>query len=480
MKPNPLFRLAATVALLCAWAAFGQRVSPSSVNDPAADATQLYSWVQGQNLVIVADFIGLEQPEGGPTWARFDENVLYEIHLVRGPSSLDDTLTWQFRFTAPLPIYQDPNAMPLAVPPNTRGSDVFSSLAQGLAFQQTYTVTQLTNGANPTVVASNVAVPPPNVGPRTSQVVYGLNSSTSYENAFGDLGNSHNTIGALAGGGQVFAGPRDDPWFEDEGAIDDLFSLRPIQNPSESARNAHAYLNTHAIVLEIPLTVANGGTAVVAGAGNVNQIVGVWASASRRAATVRRPGLPDLSLGPWRQVSRVGLPLFQAWYIGIQDRDRWSRATPKDDITLFASYLLDPVIVRDVAALGYYAPGQALNPCAGSGGNGPQTNRTDLVQIYDDGLTTLAATGDVLRVDLGTASGFPNGRLLTDHVTDITAAILLCGASSISSFNGVTGPTSNEPEAPLPKTSAGNPVFPYLQPPWDGRSANMRLAPSLP
>ena len=85
----------------------------------------------------------------------------------------------------------------------------------------------------------------------------------------------------------------------------------------------------------------------------------------------------------------------------------------------------------------------------------------------------------MLRVDLGLPSGFPNGRLLTDNVVDTELGLLLCGATKIGALAGAAGPQSNEPEAPLPKGGA-TPAFPYLQPPWEGRSANPRPVPSLP
>jgi hypothetical protein len=148
--------------------------------------------------------------------------------------------------------------------------------------------------------------------------------------------------------------------------------------------------------------------------------------------------------------------------------------TPRDDLITYAGYLLNPVLVRDAAALGYYGAG---GPLAGCNGSTLQTNRMDIVAVYNLGYPGITTVGDVLRVDLGAASGFPNGRLLTDHVVDITAGLLLCGASGIANLMGVTGPQANE--VPLPKGGA-TPAFPYLQPPWEGRSANVRPAPSLP
>ena len=78
--------------------ASSHREAPSIAQDPTADNTDLYAWVQGSNLVILANYIPLEEPAGGPNFHRFSDDVLYEIHIARGPLSLNDALTYQIRF----------------------------------------------------------------------------------------------------------------------------------------------------------------------------------------------------------------------------------------------------------------------------------------------------------------------------------------------------------------------------------------------
>jgi hypothetical protein len=467
--------------------ASSHREAPAIADDPAADNTDTYAWVQGNNLVVVANYIGLELPEGGPNWAKFSDDVLYEIHIAHGGTSLDDALTYQFQFRTARPTYLAPGGNPLPGPAAGQGQEFFAQLTGSGAFNQTYTVTQLTNGGSPVVLASNVAVPPPNVGPETNTVVYQIPSGTSYEANWVDSGKSTGTL--ANGGGSVFAGPRDDPFFVDLGAIFDLAQLRPVANPTEAARDSIAYMNVHAIVLQIPLTVANLGTAPTGGAGNAAQTVGVWASASRKKVNILRRGAAgggwsDTHLGPWVQVSRLGLPLINEAVIGLQDKDYWNRLTPKDDLNTFGAYFLNPVVVRDAEAIGFYGMGAPLAACASGSagsGNGPTSNRTDVINVINMGNAGITSVGDVLRVDLGNPSStFPNGRLLTDKVVDLELGLLLCTSSHITALVGACGPTTNEPEAPLPKSSGGNPVFPYLEPPWEGRSANPRPVPSLP
>jgi hypothetical protein len=228
--------------------------------------------------------------------------------------------------------------------------------------------------------------------------------------------------------------------------------------------------------------VANLGT-TPSGAGDAAQTVGVWASASRRKVTLARRQGGDAHFGPWVQVSRLGLPLVNEAIIGLQDKDYFNHLTPADDLGTFGAYILNPILVRDAEAVGFYKAGGPLAACTTNGGTDEESNRTDIVGVINAGNAGITSIGDVLRVDLGAAtSTFPNGRLLTDEVVDLAFGMLLCGgAGKVTALVGALGPESNEPEAPLPKESGGVPVFPYLQPPWEGRSANPRyLAPSLP
>jgi hypothetical protein len=453
-------------------AASSHREAPSIAADPSADNADTYAFISGTNLVIVADYIGLELPEGGPNWAKFSDDVRYEIHIARGASSLADVLTYQFHFTSAAPVKGNSGASP-PTPAPAGGLEFFGQLTGSGAFGQTYTVTQLTNGATPTVItAAAVKVPPPNVGPETNKVAYAIPAGMTYEQFFVASGNS---TGTLTGGGQVFAGPRDDPFWVDLGAIFDLAQLRPVANPTEPARDSIAYMNVHSIVLQIPLTVANGGTAPTAGAtgaAEAAQTIGVWASASRRKSTIRRRSGVDSSYGPWIQVSRLGLPLINEAVIGLQDKDYFNHLTPADDLATFANYILNPIVVRDAQAIQFYAAGGPLAACTTNGGTDLESGRMDIVTVINSPAPSITSIGDVLRLNLGAASGFPNGRNLTDEVTSTELGLLLCGASKISALANAGGPTANE--------VAFNANFPYLAPPWEGRSANPRPVPSLP
>lgn len=440
--------------------ASSHREAPAISNDPAADNTDLWAWVQGGNLEIIASYIPLEEPAGGPNFHSFSDEVLYEIYIARGPADLDEDLVYQFRFTTSHPGACDPATLPASGTAGALGCEFFSQIS---GITQTYSVTKIENGTS-TVLANNVKVAPPNIGPRTNAIAYGIPAGKTYEQFFVDDAATTVVTSLGAGQGKVFAGPRDDGFYVDLGAVFDLAGLQTVLGGTPKD-NVAGY-NAHSIALEIPLTVANGGTPVVSGAANDNQTIGVWATASRRKMTVLRPDGKTSSYGPWVQVSRQGLPLINEAVIGLQDKDRYNRTHPKDDLANFGSYILNPVLVRNAEFAGFYAAGGPLAGCPG-GAAQLKTNRLDIANIITlNGPLghNIAAIGDVQRVDLGTVSGFPNGRPIhpgtntEDDVTDISLSLILCGLA-----------------APVPDGANYNDAtyknaFPYLATPWEGAS----------
>ena len=440
--------------------ASSHREAPFIANDPAADNTDLYAWVEGSNLVILANYIPLEEPAGGPNFHSFSDEVLYEIHIARGPASLNDALTYQIRFKTKDFPYVDPASL---APAPSGGNEFFSQIAVAPADfaggAQTYDVRKIEKGVT-SVVAKDVPVVPPNIGHRTNALVYGIQAGQTYE----DFAMSPKFKKALSNGeGTVWAGPRDDGFFVDLGAVFDLAGLQSVLQ-ERPARDDVAGYNTHTIGLLIPLNVANGGP-VVSGAPNDNQTIGVWASASRRKVTIlRKKNEPADDFGPWVQISRLGLPLINEAVIGLQDKDNYNRTKPKDDLNNYGAYILNPVLVRDAKFAGFYEPG---GPLAGVSFDAMKTGRTDIVSVINLGLPALGShkitsVGDVLRVDLGTASAFPNGRKVNkgtcveEDVTDTALSLILTGLA-----------------APVPDGVGANDKkfrndFPYLASPWAG------------
>jgi len=451
-------------AALCALAMFSgaafassHREAPAISFDPAADNTDLWAWVKPgthDRLYIVASYNPLEEPAGGPNFHKFSDEVLYEIHISRG-DSLSDLVTYQFRFKTADTAEIDVANLSIA---SGGGKEFFAQLAGSpLGFQQQLmTVTKVQDGKSK-VIARNVRVMPPNIGPRTFDTVTKSQfqtTQTSYNDAFTQ--EFVTNMGTGGAEGTVWAGPRDDGFYVDLGGIFDLATLPTNGLGRTNPTDGVAGYNCHTIALDLPtsLFTANGG-APTSGPSN-DQTLGVWASASRRKVSILHQAGDESSYGPWVQVSRLGLPLINEAVIGIQDKDKYNRTQPYDDLNNFGAYFLNPIIVRDAILLGL--PLQAN-----------QSNRGDVVDVIS--LTNIPTTnahhftaiGDVLRVDMGIDSGFPNGRPLVGgtnveqaDVTDVLLSLLLT-----KGFSGVSDGVNHNDANFLTQS-------PWLALPWRG------------
>ena len=153
--------LAITLVPLVALAS-SHREAPAIALDPAADNTDLWAWLKPgtrDRLYIVAAYNPLEEPSGGPNFHKFSDDVLYEVHLVRGTSSLADVITYQVQFkTEP---FTRVDVTDLTKGPGG-GKEFFAQLSGSVGYQkQTYTVTKV-QGGHSTVIAQDVLVAPPN------------------------------------------------------------------------------------------------------------------------------------------------------------------------------------------------------------------------------------------------------------------------------------------------------------------------------
>ena len=512
-----LLTVLATLSLGSIAQASSHREAPAISTDPAADNTDLYAWQCNENgvksLCLVANYIPLELPEGGPNYNKFSDDVLYQIHLTyndaNGKPSLLDYMTVDVRFktaTTPRVAVDDKGAGPGG------GKEFFAQLAG--EYDQTADVVMRRHGNDPTedkddkgeTLFSRVKVAPPNIGQRTSTFVYKNPSYENYAKSFVVTGSK---------GHKFFAGPRDDAFYVNLAQVFDLGSIvglntlngQPFRSrvydvdPSQNGMFANtdptkapdgvAGFNVHSIALSIPLTelapkgkdaAAAFNAAIAAGTPSNTTLFGVWASAYRRISRTKctKYASPKYcvsgytELGAWRQVSRLGLPLINEVVIGVQDKDKYNASTPFHDVDNFGPYFLNPILVRDVEAIGGYAQlGVATVP------DTLKYGRVDILQVINlNDIPSAGAhnveiangrTGDVLRVDVAVPSSFPNGRSLSgravasgkeEDVTDVELSLILTQlASPVSDYVG--GPGDGR------KLST---VFPYLGTPFAGDS----------
>ncbi len=422
----------ATAAVLCLAGgrpatASSHREAPDTVNHPCYDNADVYAWVKPgahDKLYLLATINPLHEPGQGNQQIRFCDDVLYEFHVTKGAGVLHDFVTYQLRFKTTPPTAVNPSD--LGLPPGG-GKELLVQLgvAGTNGVTQTYTVTKVTHGPGnrktETIIGRNLPVAPPNIGPRTDRIAYGLgafnptdadsNTVSLYTDEF-----SATFIKDLDGGeGRAWAGERDDPFYLDEKAIFDVLNLSAFR-PGSKGSDVFKGFNINLIALEIDTARLLGGPIPHNGTPGNDTLLGVWVSESMRKQRILRADGEDGSFGPWVQVGREGLPLVNAGLIGVQDQNKYLRTTPRTDVANFAAYFLSPILVRDLEFLGAYA---ALNV--------PQatidmlkSNRTDILDVINlKNIPSMGAhsvpimpgyTGDVLRVDVATDSGFPNGR----------------------------------------------------------------------
>jgi hypothetical protein len=435
--------------------ASSHREAPAISLDPAADNTDVYAWVKPgthDKLYIVTNYIPLEEPSGGPNFHMFDPDVRYEIHIARGPDSLEDAVRYYIRFkTIPFRrVASDDIAFNEDL---FNGIQFFSQIAV-MPPQQTYTVTKIEKGKE-TVLIADAPVAPANIGPRTDAVVY-KPASGKYDDAF-----AATFVRNMKDGGRVFAGPRDDGFYVDLGGI---FDLANITSGRKKPVDGVAGYNVHSIALEIPTSELTGTGKPPANGPSDKQTLGIWAAASRRKVTIRRTEY-DAQFGPWVQVSRLGLPLVNEAMIGLQDKDRWNRLTPADDREYFAPYFLHPVVVRNAEAVGIYKElgvgddtVEALKHGPDGDGRFDIVNAINITDVPTKGAHSIKTIGDVLRVDLGIDSGFPNGRPLVGgkkpnqeqaDVTDVLLTLLLSGGAIPVSDNVNSNDMNFLPDMPF-------------------------------
>src|SRR5215472_981479 len=87
--------LALVVFQMLSGRASSHREAPLISQDPTADNTDLYAFVspdQPNTVTIIANYIPLEQPAGGPNFYEFGEDVLYEIHIDNDQDALAEII----------------------------------------------------------------------------------------------------------------------------------------------------------------------------------------------------------------------------------------------------------------------------------------------------------------------------------------------------------------------------------------------------
>jgi hypothetical protein len=539
--------MALLAAGLCPSAAeaSSHREAPLISEDPSADNTDLYAFTSPGSpgtVTFLAMYIGLEEPGGGPNWLRFSDDVLYEIKIDNNGDGRANDVVYQFRFRTHynpggsngLGGAQGPagtffyNVGPIADIP--RPANFNNALVA-----QTLDVTRIVPGAPPVSLGVNLPVAPVYVGSfaydnmpaapdgpaRVARA--DANYTRIWEQAISPLRNG------ATDAGRVFAGPTDDPFFVDLGAVFDDVTFRSSVAGFGSRGGGIDYVggyNVHTIALQEPVAqlVRTGTTEALTDRGNV---IGVYATASRPALTLRRncrnsnllgrPGRANIpcqeGYGQFVQVSRLGIPLVNEVLIPLALKDAWNAAAPIEDASIFGQFILAPSLPAYAQVLygpmgvrapaGYMAPSRSITDLNGNDMAQLVTGRIGALSLTLGGSGLVAPTGmtpaDLLRLHVRTPAsalptnvgnptlamgrsrlgfagldteGFPNGRRLFDDVVDIEERYVLNGLAAPGTANpGVSQLTINA--IPFGDGVDGNDVayrstFPYVPIPLRG------------
>ena len=403
--------------------ASSHREAPLISEDPVADNTDIYAFRipdKPNTVTIMANYIPLEEPAGGPNFNAFGEDVVYALNIDNTADGKED-IVYEFRFRT-----------------ETRNGDTFlyntgpiDSLSDpDWNRPQFYSLTRL-DGKRKTNLGQSLPTPPVNIGPRSTPTYTSLMAAGVRD--------------IPRGGGKVFAGQIDDPFFVDLGSIFDLAGLRPFNPahvlplPAADGVDGVGGFNTHMIAIQVPIDQLTRDGRMHA-AGDPEAVLGIYASASRPSVRKLMNNGRVKHVGHEIQVSRLANPLVNEVVIPLGLKDRWNSEDP-DDEEAFVEEYTDPEVTRLE---------NLLYPVLD---NAPETGRGDLVAIHLTGVPGLNFTssdkaellrlntgiqpsgpvgsGNRLGVLAGDFAGFPNGRRLEDDVTDIDLRAFACGYGPI-------------------------------------------------
>jgi hypothetical protein len=445
------------------------REAPEISKDPVADNTDVYAFLSPDDpgtVTIIANFIPLEKPDGGPNFYEFGDDVLYDIHIDNNGDG-NAEITYRFRFYV---VVQNPQTFLYNTGPITiLRSPTFNR-------RQYYSVSRVDHRGHETLLAENLLCPPCNVGPR---------STPNYEAL------AEQAIYTLHSGERVFVGQRLEGFYVDLGAVFDLADLRPFQElhliptPAVPGVDSTKNVNVHSIAIQVPKLSLTKDHTNPTDPRDPHAVLGFYASASRSKARIILENGKMQSSGPWEQVSRLGNPLVNEALIPMGKKDLWNSLSPSDDHQ-FLQYVQYPELARLLPVL---YPGVFPNLAA------YKNARADLVAILLTGLPWGVIPGfqnytgprqaDILRLNIaiapstnpsllgilgGDLAGFPNGRRVFDDVFTI----------ELQAIAGATLPLVDPtftPDAAVSKvtdlqnpnlTARYLPHFPYLGTPMSG------------
>lgn len=399
--------------------ASSHREAPLIVADPAVDSTDVYAFTSTDapdTVTLIANWQGLQEPNGGPTFYPWTEGARYDINIDNdGDARPDLTYRWIFKTD------------------DRRGKSTFlynngpiTSLDdENLLFRQTYDLQVLDRfGFVRKTLLKNAPAAPSTPGAA---------SVPDYRVLL------QQAVRTFEGGGKSYAGQADDPFFLDLRVFDLLYG----GNLSEVGQDTLAGYNVNVLAIQVPKSqlALNGNP-------TRNPVIGMWSDTEKRSLLLS-PGRAN-PFGFHTQVSRLGNPLINEVIVPAGLKDAFNGSVPRADADNRA--ILDRVTTPEVPQLIQQIYGIPA----------PASPRNDLVEIFLSGITDKSGAeinlgpfnsqldnadvrpssfrpSEQLRLNMSVSpsaqpnrlgvlgkdlQGFPNGRRLTDDVVDIAVQAL--------------------------------------------------------
>ncbi len=456
--------------------ASSHREAPFITTSPKVDGSDFYMFRsyeanRSDYVTLIANYIPLQAPYGGPNYFALDPNALYEIHIDNNGDAKED-VTFQFRFQNKLNDVQLPIGSAMVSIPLVQAGTVKDVQDANLNINESYTV-KVVRGDRRT--GTSQAVTKQTGGSATFEKpvdyigVKTLGNAAAYATYAGKHIHTVNIPGCSAPG-RVFVGQRQEGFAVNLGPIFDLVNATAAQITNPDLKNAFAAnsiqdQNVTSMAIEVPVACLTAGG---------DPVIGGWTTASLRQGRLLNgaPGsghqTSEKTGGAWTQVSRLGNPLVNEVVIGLKDKDKFNASKPANDGANFLTYVTNPTLP---ALLGLVLAGdaKALAPTnlpradlatvfltGIPGVNQPKNPNqtpsemlrlnTAVAAVPESGQNRLGVAGEILRVggaaNLAQATdlaGFPNGRRPKDDVVDIALVAMLGGLCVINGDGNALG-----------------------------------------
>ncbi len=221
---RPIFRLAllpllvgAALAVTASCRPSSHREAPFIATQPQLDGTDFYmfrSYEPGREgyVTLVADYLPLQAPYGGPNYFKLDPNAIYEIHVTNNGGAVEN-VTFQFRFQNTLDDNQfTVGGKKVSIPLAQNGSgDVATPGSDALNVHETYTLVRLLRRPRRDDSRGRDATSPRAARRSTSRSTTSAPRPSSNYVAYANKHICEIAVPGCSGTGRVFVGPAQGP-----------------------------------------------------------------------------------------------------------------------------------------------------------------------------------------------------------------------------------------------------------------------------